>query len=228
MMKQTFRRRFGFQNLLFWLLVYLVVNPFLSGLPHPRIIFQLLLTLVLFFAVFAIYKKNNILTLSVTLMAVSITLHWLGVFGIIPFSQWIGQIPIILYLSVLIYAFFKVIFSIRKVSFQVICATLCVYLIMGLLWAQIYMLLETLAPGSFTGKLLAPENPLWIQGQGFVYFSFITITTLGYGDITPQTQGAGALCQVEAIIGQFYIAVVVARLVSMYRSEKPQQEDSDD
>ena len=106
-MKQAFRRRFGFQNLLLWLLVYIVVNPFLSGLPHPRLIFELLLTLVLFFAVFAIHKKNNVLTLSVILMAVSVTLHWLGVFRVIRFSHWIDQIPLILYLSVLMYAFFK-------------------------------------------------------------------------------------------------------------------------
>ncbi|EFK06058.1 Ion channel [delta proteobacterium NaphS2] len=227
MMKQAIRRRFGFQNLLFWLLVYLLVNPFLSGLPQSRMIFELLLTLVLFFAVFAIHKKNDILTLSVALMAISIFMHWLGVFGVIRFSQWVGQIPLILYLAVLIYAFFRGIFSAKTVSFQVICATLCLYLIIGLLWAQIYLLLETLAPGSFSGKLLTPETPPWVQLQGFVYFSFITITTLGYGDITPQTQGAGALCQVEAIIGQFYIAVLVARLVSMYRSEKPQQENPD-
>ncbi len=226
-MKEALRRRFGFQNLLLWLFVYLLVNPFLSGVPHYRMIFPLLLTLVLFFAVFAIHKENNILALSVVLMAVSITLHWLGVFDIIRFSEWVGQIPLILYLAVLMYAFLKTIFSAKTVSFQIICATLCLYLIMGILWAQIYLLLETLAPGSFSGKLLSPENPPWVQLEGFVYFSFVTLTTLGYGDITPQTQGAGALCQVEAVIGQFYIAVLVARLVSMYHSEKPQKEDTD-
>ena len=52
------------------------------------------------------------------------------------------------------------------------------------------------------------------------------MTTLGYGDITPQTQGAGALCQVEAIIGQFYIAVLVARPVSMYRSGTASKENT--
>jgi voltage-gated potassium channel len=49
----------------------------------------------------------------------------------------------------------------------------------------------------------------------FIYFSYVTMTTLWYGDITPQTQGAMALCQTEAILGQFYIAVLVAYLVAM-------------
>ena len=212
-------RRFGFQNLLFWLFLYLVVNPFLSSIPHSSYILQFLMTLVLFFAVFAVHRKKKILTLSAILMGLAVILHWLGVFGIIRYSSLISQLIIILYLSVLVYSFFTAIFSAKKVSSEVICATLCLYLIMGVLWAQIFVLLETVSPGAFMGKMLDPGNPPWQQVQSFVYFSFITLATLGYGDITPQTQGAGALCQAEAIIGQFYIAVLVARLVSMYGSE---------
>ena len=77
--------------------------------------------------------------------------------------------------------FFWTIFSAKTASFQAFWATLCLYLIIGVLWAQIYLLLETLSPGSFTGKLLSPENPPWVQLLEFVCFSFITLTTLGYG-----------------------------------------------
>lgn len=224
---QLIWRRFGFRNLLFWLFVYLLVNPFLSAVPHSRIIFQLLLTLVFFFAIFAIGREKNIFAISLLLLGLSLVLHWLGVFGVVRYSGRFGQLITILYLAVLVYAFFSAIFSAKKVSAELICATLCLYLIMGLLWANVFALLETLCPGSFSGKLLDPGNLPWEQLQGFVYFSFITITTLGYGDITPQTQGAGALCQAEAIIGQFYIAVVVARLVSMYGSEKMTQESAE-
>ena len=223
---QLIWRRFGFRNLLFWLFVYLVVNPFLSAVPHSRIIFQLLLTLVFFFAIFALRGEKNIFALSLVLLGLALVLHWLGVFGVFRYSDRVGQLIAILYLAVLVYSFFSAIFSAEKVSAEVICATLCLYLIMGLLWANVFALLETLCPGSFSGRMLGPENLPWEQFQSFVYFSFITITTLGYGDITPQTQGAGALCQAEAIIGQFYIAVLVARLVSMYGSEKKTRESS--
>lgn len=60
------------------------------------------------------------------------------------------------------------------------------------------------------------DSPLHI----FNYFSMVTLTTLGYGDITPQTAGAGALCQMEAIVGQFFTAVVVAWLVGSIITEK--------
>lgn len=60
------------------------------------------------------------------------------------------------------------------------------------------------------------NNDAYYPFTTFNYFSLVTLTTLGYGDITPQTAGAGALCQMEAITGQFYTAVVVAWLVGNF------------
>jgi len=80
------------------------------------------------------------------------------------------------------------------------------------------MLLEELLPGSYGGGLLES-----VQGHSvhiFNYFSMVTLTTLGYGDIIPQTAGAAALCQLEAIVGQFFTAVLVAWLMGMIISEK--------
>ncbi len=125
-----------------------------------------------------------------------------------------------MYLATLVYSFFRAIFTATKVTFSVICATVCLYLIIGLLWGTVFSLLESLAPGSFSGGVLDHAGSFEERLQSFIYFSFITLTTLGYGDITPQTPGAGALCQAEAIVGQFYIALLVARLVSMYGFEK--------
>ena len=118
----------------------------------------------------------------------------------------------------LVYSFFRGIFTATKVTSSLICATLCLYLIIGLLWAALFSLLESTCPGSFSGGVLDHAGSVADRLQSFVYFSFITLTTLGYGDITPQTQGAGALCQAEAIVGQFFMAILVARFVSMYGS----------
>ena len=106
-------------------------------------------------------------------------------------------------------------------ALQVIFGTLCLYLILGLFWGALYSLLYELSPGSFAGAML-------YQAEGsvltvFNYFSMVTLTTLGYGDITPQTQAAGALCQIEAIAGQFYIAVVVAWLVGNVVADRQRQ-----
>jgi voltage-gated potassium channel Kch len=71
-----------------------------------------------------------------------------------------------------------------------------------------------LSPGSFIEEALSGVHDL----STFVYFSFVTLSTLGYGDIVPATRGAQALASMEALIGQFYLTVLVARLVGIHIS----------
>lgn len=93
----------------------------------------------------------------------------------------------------------------------------CVYLLLGVLWALAYAFLELVAPGSFTGIELAATTG-W--HNDWFYFSFVTLTTLGYGDITPVSSAARSLVYLQAIAGIFYVAVLVAGLVGAYISEK--------
>ena len=112
----------------------------------------------------------------------------------------------------------------NNISPNRIVGAICVYLLLGVMWSIAYTVLEFSQPGSFKGltELVSPVwNPDWI------YFSFVTITTLGYGDITPLTQTARSLSFLEAIVGQFYIAVLVAGLVSAYISTRQNSSNSD-
>ncbi len=112
----------------------------------------------------------------------------------------------------------------NDISLNRIVGAVCVYLLLGVMWSIAYSVLEYSQPGSFKGltELASPTwNPDWI------YFSFVTITTLGYGDITPLTQTARSLSFAEAIVGQFYIAVLVAGLVSAYISARQDNSDGD-
>jgi voltage-gated potassium channel len=224
-MQKVLWRRYGVESLLFCLFIYIVVSPFLSEIPYPQFIFRAFLTIVLIFSIFAVRWEKGILSLSITLLALTLVFRWFGLLGIIRYSGAISNLIMVLYLATLAYSFFSAIFTATKVTGTLICATICLYLIIGLLWGAVFALLESLAPGSFSGGVLDHVGSAEARLQSFIYFSFITLTTLGYGDITPQTQGAGALCQAEAIVGQFFIAVLVARLVSMYGSDM-KKEDS--
>ena len=86
-----------------------------------------------------------------------------------------------------------------------------VYMFIGSLWFHIFVILETLQPGSFS----PPHDLLCENPTVFIYYSFVTLTTLGYGDITPLTTQAGSLAISEAIIGQIYMAVLITRLVGL-------------
>jgi uncharacterized membrane protein len=93
----------------------------------------------------------------------------------------------------------------------VIMGGICVYLLMGFLWAFVFTILESVQPGSFQ----MPEG-LEAGLSSFSYYSFVTITTLGYGDVTPVSNPARSLALLEAILGQLYIAILIARLVGTH------------
>jgi len=101
----------------------------------------------------------------------------------------------------------------------------CVYLLLGVIWAVAYTILEMISPESFGGF-----TPL--QGRGWdsewLYFSFVTMTTLGYGDILPVSATARALAYMQAVFGQLYVAILVAGLVSALISSRQSNKQNDD
>ena len=93
-----------------------------------------------------------------------------------------------------------------------IVGAVCVYLLMGLIWALLYLLIAQTIPGAFTGL----EQLNWYENFSAVaYYSFVTLTTLGYGDITPVAPLARFLAYMEAVAGVFYMAILVASLIGV-------------
>ena len=98
-----------------------------------------------------------------------------------------------------------------------IIGAVCIYLLLGLNWSVFYLFINMANPGSFHGLT---STAIGTQFSEFMYYSFVTITTVGYGDITPAKPIARTVANLEAIVGQFYVAVLVAWLVGMYLSDK--------
>ena len=96
--------------------------------------------------------------------------------------------------------------------------SICIYLLIGIFFALLFMAINTLHPGSLIS--LTPGTPQTLTDYDFYYFSFISITTVGYGDVTPLTQPSQALTLVMNIIGQFYLAIVIAVFVGKYINVK--------
>ncbi len=218
--RERLLHRYSFQNLLIWLLLYLMAGPFLQGLPHASIILSVSISLVLFVAVYAINPGSKLFKYVMALMILTLVLFWMDIFKIVSFSRVASRLIMATYLLMLIYSFMRYVFSARRVTTRLISAALCLYLLLGTFWGVVYNILELAVPGSFKGDLLSSNSSMVDPLRHFQYFSFVTLTTLGYGDILPQTQGAAALCQTEAIIGQFYMAVLVARLVGIQISQE--------
>jgi hypothetical protein len=98
---------------------------------------------------------------------------------------------------------------------EVLCASISAYLMLGLVWTVAYWLVDQLTPGgAFSFNTSAGTRSM--NGFTGFYFSFITLSTVGYGDITPVSRIARWLAAMEAMTGLLYVAVLIARLVSLY------------
>lgn len=106
------------------------------------------------------------------------------------------------------------------VTIDTIAGAACAYALLAVVWGNLYVLMEFLRPGGFN----IPEA-WWMgaahdPGPALMYFSFVTLTTVGYGDITPGWPGAGGLAVSEAVVGQLYLAITIARLVGLHTSRR--------
>lgn len=110
--------------------------------------------------------------------------------------------------------FFEVIKT-RRVTSDTLYGAICVYLLVGMTFGSLYDLIETLHPGSFQINVHT-AGPAEIRWRTLIFFSFMTLTTIGLGDVTPVTTQAQSLVSIEGVIGVLYVAVLVARIVGVY------------
>ncbi len=107
-----------------------------------------------------------------------------------------------------------------SVDVEVLCASISAYLMLGLIWTMAYWLVDQLTPGAFAFNTTTGTKES-MEGFNAFYFSFVTLSTVGYGDITPVSKVARMLAATEAMTGLLYVAVLIARLVGLYSTPKP-------
>lgn len=147
---------------------------------------------------------------------VGITFNWLKHFNpaSMPWQTWSDLISLC-YLVLLTLVVMRHVYEKGPVSIDRILGAIAAYILVGFTWAILYHLIELRLPGSFR-LTEAASGDIYISKQSnFTYFSFITMTTVGYGDITPIHPTARMFAIIEALIGQLYPATLLARLVSL-------------
>jgi hypothetical protein len=197
--------------LLATILTLIIGQPLLAGFFNYRFIPDVLLTFIFVAAIHAISQKRVdafiALALAIPMFAGVWLNYWYDSPKILIASQIFGTLFVVFTISRLA----KFIFNEKEVTKEVIFAAVVVYLLMAITWAFLYLILEFFRNGSIAFPFEEKLNFF-----DFLYFSCVTITTLGYGDVLPLTQQAKALAILEAITGQMYLVVVVAWLVGMY------------
>jgi hypothetical protein len=194
-----------------------------AQLQVARVIFIALFGVVMLTAVLVAARGRFEVITASTLAVPALGGHGLARVLGTEMTAWVGDVWAVLFLGFVIVVVLRFIFTTRRVTQNTIAAALCVYLLMGVLWAEFYSLLEHVWPNSFRVPELSDEEAsMQFGGEGSViglYYSFVTLTTLGYGEVTPTHPFARMTAALEAVVGQFYLTVLVAWLVGLRVSQ---------
>lgn len=207
-----------FLFLLISILLVIVLRPFLEDFVGIKFLMDLFFSFILLSGIYAVSKEKNFFWLGMALGLPAFFVQWSTHFVTFPTSLFIGKLFGLLFYIFLISGILKDLFTEKEITSDMIIGAICVYMLLGAMWASLFTVLEIIQPGSF----LMPENAT-TELSHFFYYSFVTLTTLGYGDITPVTSAARSLSILEAIIGQLYIAILVSRLVGVHIAQSQKE-----
>ena len=204
-----FQRRYA---ILFYSLLLTIVSPLIASVGLGTHLIDWFLAVNLLAAVIPVGNRNErLLLLFIVIVALILRLAtgWLNQATLVAASRMIwAVIALVAAGGALSFAF-----RARSIDREHLYAALSAYLLAGVFFGSFYWVLEEIQPGSFT-----------LSGDFFpssaIYFSFVTLATLGYGDIVPRTDIARGLAVLEGVGGQLFLAVLIARLVSLYARGK--------
>jgi len=213
-------RRYSTAEFLVTLALFFVSLPFLESFAYGDVVEALLMTLVFAGAVMAVGARRSTLIWAVLLVLPAVVGKWLNHLwpGFVP--QEVFPVAGMVFVGFVVMRFLRFVLRAPQVNSEVLCAGLSVYLLLGLFFMFAYMLVALLNPNSFAFGT-GPDSSHVMTRFTAYYFSFVTLSTVGYGDVTPVTNAARALAVAEAMTGTLYVAVLIARLVALYSIQSP-------
>ena len=209
-----------FLFLLISIILWFVLRPFLEGFTHVSVVVDLFVTLILLSGVFALVQNRGVFIFGLSFALFTLLTRWTLHFLNMSSLEIINNILSILFMGFIVGIILSHLFAEKEITSDIIMAAICGYFLIGLLWNSVYLLLIAFDPGSFQFSRV-----LGSRGGEFTYYSFVTLTTLGYGDITPVTDPARSLSLLEAVTGQLYLAVLVARLVGIHIAQSHEKKN---
>lgn len=211
--------RYSVAHFLCALVVMFITSPFVDHIRWGDFFGNVIKTVVLLSAVSAVGGRRRILFISSLLVVPALATKWIDHLKPDAISS-----EVIL-LSNLAFAIFVTVQLLRfvlrapRVNAEVLCAGIATFLMLGLCWSQIYMLVTSLDPGVFAFTVGSATHHPMSEFES-LYFSIGTLSGVSYGDIIPVSGGVRMLALLEAMVGLFYLAVLISRLVSLYSSDE--------
>ncbi len=210
-----------FRNLTIAMVLWFILFPFLEGLNFGLFLLNALTSSIVLFGIYAVSQTKRTVSIGLLLGLPWFVLSWINLL-ISPLPEIVmlfSNLLLILFLAFTAIRMLLFIMRSTEISGDILYGTVCIYFLIGGTWSSIYIMLEAIQPGSIVNNISGVVNL-----SDFVYFSYITLTTLGYGEIIPMTAGARSLAIIEAIVGVMYIAIIISRLVGLFIADSLKQE----
>jgi hypothetical protein len=199
------------------LLVIFVLYPLSGRGPFGGVVLQLVLSLILISGVALVAPKRSALVLAALLAAGTGAIGWIRLYKSSEPLTVLGTLLWIVFLSLLAAVILLRVLREGRMNLHRIQGAVCVYLLLGVIWSGCYVLVVQFDPAAFNVPGSTADETLTSR---LVYFSFVTLTTVGYGDVTAVHPAARSLALLEALTGQLFPAVLLARLVGMELSHR--------
>jgi hypothetical protein len=218
--------------LLLAIAMLMIVYPLLRGAFSTRLLLDALLTLVFLAAFLIIFSQSRFRLLALLLAVPTLVGAWIDYVlpGLPRTALFVGfHLVAALLFGFTIVTILSAIHREASVSVNAIYGALCGYLLLGLGFGHLYCITAALNPESFHGseQFSTPAEVDDRHHLMLTYFSFVTLTSVGYGDITPGSGMVRSLAVIEAILGQFYIAVLIGELIGKRVSQGMSGQRSD-
>ena len=202
--------------LLIALLVLVILTPIFAPIRHGILVINALGAAMLITAVYAISDRKQIVTFAIALSFASIIANSCMLMYPGHTTVTIAHSCMIFLLSLFAVTILGYVVRSGRVTADKIYAAICAYLLIGYAWAFGYALFDEFQPGSFASPTPLAQGDYVNRVIEMRYFSFITLATVGYGDIVPRSSGARTMAILEAIVGQFYLVALIGRLVGLH------------
>jgi hypothetical protein len=212
-------RQHNFFYLLAGLLFLLIAVPLfrdLAGTGYP-LVSELAFSVFLIIGIWSLPGTRNWFLLGIVLVTLGIGSNILALAGTGIFFSYLSLCSYIIFLMLTISLAIRQVVRSGPINANRVIGVICIYLLLGLIWSLFYVLINMFIPDSFSIQI---GGSPFEQAHPFLYYSFVTLTTLGYGDISPLGETARAMSTIEAILGQFYIAILVAGAVATFIARK--------
>lgn len=215
--------KFGFVLLLIFLIGSLLVPAYFENKVLGGAALRVMFSVILLASLYLIAYQLREFIIGIVIAIPTLLANWWGEFFSPPWNVYVSSTFYIIFLCYISFFIIRFIFATKQINLDMIFAAICLYMYIGLIWTFIYLIVEASHPGSFSFAAELPGDPeglIHTLRNSLSYFSYVTLSTLGYGDVTPLTRLARVWAILETLIGQFYLALVIARLIGLYIADR--------